>query len=504
MEHKQIAGAEWTLDNVSYVYDQIETIATEELKLDVYHNQIEVITSEQMIDAYSSIGMPVMYKHWSYGKQYVRDLHNYQTGKMGLAYEIVINSNPCIAYLMEDNTMMMQSLVIAHACFGHNAFFKNNYLFRRWTDADNHIDFLMYAKNFVQECEDKYGEEEVMLTLDACHALQNMAVDRYKRPEALTAEELEQRRVRREKEVQTQVNELWSTIPGRTADGAVKGSDERVKFPSEPQENILRFIAENSPFAQDWQRELMMINCKIAQYFYPQKQTQVSNEGFATFTHYTIMRRLYEKGIIGQDFWLEFLESHTGVINQPTYGQFNPYALGFNIYKEIKRVSVEPTEEDREWFAGQDWVGRGDWVDQINNAMRNYRDESFIRQFLTPKLIRDFGMFSLLDEEGSDELLVTEIQDKEGYENIREILADRYTLANLEPNIQVVDVDLYDTRTLTLRHFINSKGQTLDQGSARSTLNYVKYLWGFQVMLEEVNVFNNGMGEGVHRVMGSD
>ena len=112
---------------------------------------------------------------------------------MGLAYEIVINSNPCIAYLMEENTMMMQALVIAHACFGHNSFFKGNYLFRTWTDAEAIIDYMVFAKRYISDCEERYGIEEVENLLDSCHALQNHGVDRYKRPNPVSMREEQER-----------------------------------------------------------------------------------------------------------------------------------------------------------------------------------------------------------------------------------------------------------------------------------------------------------------------
>jgi stage V sporulation protein R len=129
------AGADWDFDRVQRVYDAIAAIARTEMGLDTYPNQIEVITAEQMLDAYSSIGMPLMYKHWSFGKHFAADESLYSKGMRGLAYEIVINSSPCISYIMEENSMAMQTLVIAHAAFGHNHFFKNNSLFRQWTDA---------------------------------------------------------------------------------------------------------------------------------------------------------------------------------------------------------------------------------------------------------------------------------------------------------------------------------------------------------------------------------
>ncbi len=120
-------GPEWDYDKIRRVYAAIEDIAVNELGLDTYPNQVEVITSEQMLDAYASIGLPLMYRHWSFGKRFAREEMLYRRGLQGLAYEIVINSSPCISYIMEENSMPMQSLVIAHAAFGHNHFFKNNY-----------------------------------------------------------------------------------------------------------------------------------------------------------------------------------------------------------------------------------------------------------------------------------------------------------------------------------------------------------------------------------------
>jgi stage V sporulation protein R len=150
-------GPDWTFETMQATYEAIETVALEELGLDLYPNQIEVISSEQMLDAYASTGMPLMYKHWSFGKTFLGEERNYRKGRRGLAYEIIINSNPCISYNMEDNTMAMQTLVMAHAAFGHNHFFKNNHVFRMWTDAEGILDYLEYARNFVAQCEEQIG-----------------------------------------------------------------------------------------------------------------------------------------------------------------------------------------------------------------------------------------------------------------------------------------------------------------------------------------------------------
>ena len=132
-----------------------------------------------MLDAYSSVGMPLFYKHWSFGKHFAFQEASYRKGLMGLAYEIVINSSPCISYLMEENTATMQTLVIAHAAFGHNHFFKNNYLFKQWTDADGILDYLDFAKSYVTHCEERHGRPAVEQTLDAAHALMSHGIDRY-------------------------------------------------------------------------------------------------------------------------------------------------------------------------------------------------------------------------------------------------------------------------------------------------------------------------------------
>lgn len=198
-----------------------------------------MITAEQMMDAYAGIGMPIGYTHWSFGKKFIETEQSYKRGQMGLAYEIVINSDPCIAYLMEENTITMQALVMAHACFGHNSFFKNNYLFKTWTDASSIIDYLVFAKNYISQCEEIHGAEQVELVIDSCHALMNYGVDRYKRPSEISFKEEQLRQKDREEYLQSQVNDLWRTVPLTQHNIKEKPS---FHFPEEPQENILYFI----------------------------------------------------------------------------------------------------------------------------------------------------------------------------------------------------------------------------------------------------------------------
>src|SRR6266568_3846456 len=204
--------SDWTFELIETYFQEVKRTANR-FGLDTYPVQLELISAEQMLDAYASVGMPVNYRHWSFGKQFISSEKNYRRGHMGLAYEIVINSDPCIAYLMEENTMPMQALVMAHACFGHNSFFKGNYLFRMWTDASSIIDYLVYSKNYIAECEERHGMQQVEELLDSCHALQNYGVDRYRRPSKLSFAEETARRKERLEHAQSQVNDIWRTLP---------------------------------------------------------------------------------------------------------------------------------------------------------------------------------------------------------------------------------------------------------------------------------------------------
>jgi stage V sporulation protein R len=484
-ERKPIStGSEWTFDLVKQYNAAIATCA-EEYGLDTYPNQIEVISAEQMMDAYSSVGMPVGYHHWSFGKQFLQTEKLYKRGQMGLAYEIVINSDPCIAYLMEENTMMMQALVIAHACYGHNSFFKGNYLFRTWTDASAIIDYLLFARNYISKCEQRHGVEAVESILDSCHAIMNQGVDRYKRPSPISAMQEEARLREREAYLQQQVNDLWRTIPTR---GGEKNRKKKRRFPEEPQENLLYFIEKNAPLLEPWQREIVRIVRKIAQYFYPQRQTQVMNEGWATFWHYTLINTLYDKGLVTDGFILEFLQSHTSVIYQPPYNSqwysgINPYALGYAMFQDIKRICEHPTEEDKRWFPD---IAGSDWLKTLDFAMRNFKDESFILQFLSPKVIRDFKFFDILDDDRENEYRITAIHDENGYREVREQLARQYNLSFRDPNIQVYDVDLRGDRSLSLRHYPIDRVPLLEK-EVHEVLRHVHRLWGFGVELQTVD-----------------
>jgi spore cortex formation protein SpoVR/YcgB (stage V sporulation) len=257
-----------------------------------------------------------------------------------------------------------------------------------------------------------------------------------------------------------------------------------------PQENLLYFLEKSAPRLHAWQRELLRIVRHIAQYFYPQSQTKVMNEGTATYVHYRIMNRLHQQGRLSDGNFLEFLQSHTNVVFQPDfddprYSGFNPYALGFAMMQDIERIVTNPDDEDREWFP--DIAGKGDAMAVLRDIWANYRDESFIGQFLSPRLIRHFRLFHLHDDpEERAGVRVDAIHDSRGYRRIRRELAKQYDVGFIDANIEVMDVDLAGDRRLMLRHAV-VKGSQLNEVDAKRVLQHLADLWTYDVSLVEVD-----------------
>lgn len=488
-------GSEWDLPLIEKMWKTIEDVALK-MGFNPYQPQIEIITSEQMLDCYSSVAMPVMYNHWSFGKTFIQNENAYNKGMQGLAYEVVINTNPCIAYLMENNTATMQALVLAHASVGHSHFFKNNYLFKKWTDADTIVDYLKFAKNFIKTCEEKYGEKRVESLLDSCHALQNHSIDKYKKAPSLKAELKKQRGSQWEKYFESTFNDLWRTVP-KPDEKLNRGNwTEYKEWSAEqfnlPEENILYFIEKNSPILEEWEREIVRIVRKISQYFYPQRQTQLLNEGFATFTHHVLMTELYDQGLIDSGSYIEFLQSHTGVVAQrgwesKHYSGINVYALGFAMLQDIRRMCENPDEEDLRWFPE---ICNTPWLETILGIVENYRDESFVLQFLSPKVARHFKLFSLKIKEKIDYLKVVATHDDDSFLQIRKSLAEQYDLSRQIPQIEITSVDWKGDRTLYMEHTTKNK-QKLDHTDAKKTLAHIRKLWGFTVSIEYKDLEGN-------------
>lgn len=470
-------GPNWTFDDLQAYLDVIGELATDTFKFDTYRNQIEIVSSEQMLDAYAFNGLPICYHHWRYGKYFSQSQRSYHMGQ-NLAYELVINSDPCISYFMSENNLVTQALVAAHAAYGHNSFFKNNFLFKKWTHADAIVDYMIFARDFIKKCEEKHGYEEVEETLDAAHALERHGVDKYKRPPSLSATE---EKILQEKRVEEQYKDVWyleNTLP---ADSRI----ERViqeKFLSQPEENILYFLEKHSPNLESWQREIIRIVRKISQYFYPQSQTKISNEGYATFWHYEILYELWNRGRLTNSFMQSFLNLHTAVVHQPDYNQIggdhlNFYYMSFYIYQDIKRICTKPTKEDEEWFP---WLVGRNWISAVHEAAFNFKDESFILQYLSPNLMRKMRLFSIFDDSADTKYVVSSISNETGYKQLRSIISKIYNRAYMVPDVQIVDADMRHTRRLTLQHYAVDD-IPLQEKSMKRVIEHLKYLWGFDV-----------------------
>lgn len=488
-------GSEWSLP-VLERFDAALAAHAARLGLATYPIQYELITAEQMLDLVSTVGMPVHYPHWAFGKHLVAQERGYRKGHSGLAYEIVINTNPSLVYLMETNTLPLQVLVMAHAAYGHNAFFRNNYLFQQFTQADSILDYLKFARDYVMQCEQAYGWREVEKVLDCCHTLAPYGVDRYRKPGRLSARRERERQSERLRFAERHFNPDHAHLNGRREEE--KAAAETPAF--EPQENILYFIEKHAPRLAPWQRELVRIVRKVAQYFYPQRLTKVANEGAATFWHYTLLHELYDAGEVDDGFMLEWLSNHTDVVTQPPfdakhYRGLNPYALGFALYRDIRRVCEAPTDEDRQWFP--EIAGRS-WTEAVHFAMANFKDESLIEQYLSPKVMREMRLFLLhdgADDRSSYEVLA--IHNEQGYLRLRQALAAQYRAETHVPQIEVARAGDDTERALLLHHRVLD-GRLLDSDGVDAVLAHVKELWGFDVVLEEVDATGSRLK--VHRV----
>jgi stage V sporulation protein R len=211
------------------------------------------------------------------------------------------------------------------------------------------------------------------------------------------------------------------------------------------------------------------------------------NEGWATFWHHKILKTMYDDGHLTDGTMIEFLKSHTNVVYQPpldhpAYSGINPYALGFAMYTDIKRMCENPTDEDREWFPE---IAGTDWLETLDGAMRYFKDESFIGQYLSPHLMREFHMFSIMDDEKESDIVVTAIHDENGYRQVRQALSHQYDLGMREPNIQVWNVDLSGDRSMMLRHTMHNDRPLSE--SAEEVLKHVGRLWQFDVRLQSVD-----------------
>jgi stage V sporulation protein R len=427
--------------------------------LDCFDQAFEVCDHDEMIGYMSYSGMPSHYPHWSYGKAFERLKTLYDHGVQGLPYEMVINSDPALAYLMGDNSLCLNVLTVAHV-YGHNDFFKNNSTFKGTRPEHTISSFKSHADRVRRYVEDpSIGIDRIESLLDAAHALalqcrRNLAVRRESRGE--------------------QAKRLFdSAVPPRDPYRDIHATPDYVepdlrRIPLEPEDDILLFIRDHNPYLSDWEKDVLTIVHEEARYFIPQIETKIMNEGWASYWHYHIMTHLD----LLPGMSLEFMVHHNQVL-RPTPGGLNPYHLGFVLWTEIYRAieGDEPPDHSCK-TAGRDALFQVREID---------RDTSFLRRFLDESIMRKLGLFEFTPR--SNDYVVSEIPDDQGWEQIKRTLLANVGMAAM-PMIKVEDADFSGSRTLLLRHYHD--GRDLELANAEKTLEHVFRLWGRPVVLETV------------------
>ncbi|MFP5263335.1 MAG: SpoVR family protein [Blastocatellia bacterium] len=445
--------------------EQIWEIATVKFNLDPFPVRFEIVPASVMYEV-GSYALPGRYSHWTFGKAYHRMKMMYDFG-LSKIYEVVINSNPSYAFLLETNSPIQNKMVIAHV-LGHVDFFKNNVYFSR-TNRRMVDEAAMHARRMA-DYEFKHGRKVVEEFLDAVLSIEEHIDPNFfikREAQGRDKKEAELRRKRRE----GRYDDLYSEDEIGLQD-APKDSDEDAKHKRSlqaPEKDLVYFIMKNSPLLEDWQRDIMAMLHEEMEYFVPQMQTKIMNEGWASIWHSRIMR---EMNLATNDH-IEFAELHAGVVS-PHKGQLNPYYLGYKIFEDIERRWDNPSKEDREKYGRRGGEGREKMLEvrELDN------DISFLRNYLTEELCEELDLFvyQLVDDE---EWTVT---DKK-WEKVRDQLVANMTNFGF-PYIEVVDGDYERNRELYLMH--RFEGVEIDMKYARKTLEYVYKLWGRDVHLETV------------------
>lgn len=419
--------------------------------LDCYPQEFEVCDHTQMLAYMAYSGMPSHYPHWSYGKSFEKLKTLYDHGVSGLPYEMVINSNPALAYLMRDNSLLLQILTIAHV-YGHNDFFKNNFTFRS-TRADYTIaTFKAHAQRIRRYQEDpSIGLDRVETLLDAAHALslqcrRNLAVRK------LSDEDARQAALEAARPAPDPFQRIHRPQPHEEPD--------LRHTPLVPDEDLLLFIRDHNPYLAEWERDLLTIVHEEAQYFIPQIETKIMNEGWASYWH----KRILDGLDLSPELQLEFIVRHNQVV-RPHEGSINPYHLGLRVWEHIHRIAGGGAAGDAAIFA----------------VRETDRDTAFLRRHLTEELLRELDLFEY-QRKGTD-YVITRVADQEGWRQVRDTLIATVGM-NGVPVIRVVDGDAGGKRALALEHAHD--GRDLHPEYAERTLAFVHQLWQREVQLETV------------------
>lgn len=439
------------LQAIHYAIDEITEIATG-FGLDFYPMRYEICPAD-IIYTFGAYGMPTRFTHWSFGKQFHKMKLQYDLG-LSQIYELVINSNPCYAFLLDTNSLIQNKLIIAHV-LAHCDFFKNNARFSN-TRSDMVESMTATAERFANY-EMIHGKDEVEKFLDAVLAIQEH-VD----PLLLGRKKVEEEE--KEPIVQkTPYDDLWDLDKAETEEKPK--SPKRAKFPLKPEKDLLLFILEHSRELEEWQRDILTMMREEMLYFWPQLETKIMNEGWASFWHQRIIRELD----LTTEETIEFATLNANVV-QPSKTSINPYYLGLKMFEDIEMRYNNPTEEMRR-FGAEPNTGR----EKIFEVREIESDASFIRNYLTKELIQQEDLY-LFEKKGRE----YRITNKD-YEQIRDQLVSMRVNGGF-PYIVVENGDYSRNGELYLVH--QYEAMELDLHYLENVLPYIYQLWGRIVHLE--------------------
>jgi stage V sporulation protein R len=454
------------------VWDERIRELVDRFGLACYPQEFEICDHNEMLGYMAYTGMPSHYPHWSYGKAYERQKTMYDYGVSGLPYEMVINSNPCLAYLMRDNSLLLQVLTIAHV-YGHNDFFANNFTFTSATQAEHVLQsFKSHANRISSYAEDpSIGIEAVEAAVDHAHAIC------YQRSRNLAIQQLSQdEQVTRAWERSQPAADPWREIHPK----AEYTAPNLTKVPAEPQENILQFIAKYNPYLPEWKRDILLIVDAQTQYFMPQMDTKIMNEGWASYWHHKLLNELN----LPQGMQLEFIVRHNQVL-RPHPGGLNPYHLGFVLWHDIERrwnqgdIGKEWSDDEPPTAEGIKDENETPGRKKIFEVREADRDQSFLRRFLTREVMESLNLFQ--HEKRGKDRVVTKVSSEESWKEVRDNLIKNVGTGSI-PTIKIEDSDFGKNRTLYMKHYHD--GRDLQLEYAERTLKHVASLWEREVVLE--------------------
>ncbi|AOO60849.1 stage V sporulation protein R [Bacillus amyloliquefaciens] len=441
--------------------------------LDFYPMRYEICPAE-IIYTFGAYGMPTRFSHWSFGKQFHKMKLHYDLG-LSKIYELVINSNPCYAFLLDSNSLIQNKLIVAHV-LAHCDFFKNNCRFQN-TNRDM-VESMAAAAERIKHYERIHGIKEVESFLDAILAIQEHIDPSLVRPKLLWSVDDEEED--EEETAPSPYDDLW----GMDKPKQVKKKRGKKPFPPRPEKDILLFIEEHSRELEPWQRDILTMMREEMLYFWPQLETKIMNEGWASYWHQRIIRELD----LTSDEAIEFAKLNAGVV-QPSKTGINPYYLGLKIFEDIEERYDNPTDEMK-----KTGVKPGSGREKMFEVREIESDISFIRNYLTKDLVMREDLY-LFQKQGRDYKVI----DKE-WKAVRDQLVNMRVNGGF-PYLTVNDGDYLKNNELYIKHWY--EGIELDLKYLEKVLPYLYQLWGRSVHIESVledrEVMFSYDGKGVHR-----